>query len=78
MTAPKILCQFSFPCEKSWNDLSEIAGQQDVRFCTECTKPVFLCLSYEDLYEHVEKERCVAVPISEEDLRLGRPGRPQD
>ena len=78
LDTPVILCKFSFPCEKRWDDLSEISGEHFVRYCSECTKTVFLCSSYEDLYEHVEKEHCVAVLCSDAELRMGRAGRPRD
>jgi hypothetical protein len=66
-----ILCEFSFPCDRQWGELKEISGEDSVRYCGECSKPVFLCHSYDDLIEHVQESRCVAI-AGPDDMRLGR------
>lgn len=57
----KIICEFHFQCDKQWRDLSEILGEDGVRYCRDCTKPVFYCSTYEELAEHVAQSHCVAI-----------------
>ena len=57
----QVICEFRFQCDKQWRDLNEISGQERVRYCGDCAKPVFLCQSYEELAEHVSEGHCVAV-----------------
>nr|AAK28604.1 hypothetical protein [uncultured bacterium] len=72
MISYPILCKFSFPCSKTWDELALVAGDDSRRYCGSCTELVFLCRSYADLYEHIEQEHCVAVPSLVGDLALGR------
>ena len=55
------LCTFRFLCNKQWDDLNEISGTSSVRYCGDCTKPVFLCNDYEELAAHVAESRCIAI-----------------
>ena len=56
-----VICKFRFVCDKTWQDLNEIAGRPDVRFCGSCNEPVFLCSSYSEFSEHAAKSHCVAL-----------------
>ena len=69
-----VLCSFSFPCPKQWDDLSAIKGEESVRYCNGCSELVFLCRSYDELSEHVEQSHCVAIPCPVGDFTLGRVG----
>lgn len=57
----QVICEFRFQCDKQWRDLSEVKGEVDVRYCTDCTKPVFLCHTYAELAVHVAQAHCVAI-----------------
>lgn len=32
-----------------------------VRYCNDCMKPVFLCLSHEEFLKHAEESHCAAL-----------------
>jgi len=66
-----IICTFRFLCDKQWNDLSEISGKEGVRYCEDCTKPVFLCGSYAELADHASKSHCIALRENEDHFLLG-------
>lgn len=57
----QVICEFRFQCDKQWRDLSEVKGEDGVRYCADCTKPVFLCHTYDELAEHVAQAHCVAI-----------------
>jgi hypothetical protein len=56
-----IFCTFKFLCDKQWSDLNKIANTDHIRYCEHCTKPVFLCDTYEEMAEHAAKAHCVAL-----------------
>ena len=57
-----VLCTFRFLCDRGWDDLQEIDGEDSVRYCSGCAKPVFLCGSYADVAKNVAASHCVAIP----------------
>lgn len=57
----QVICEFKFLCDKKWEDLLEIRGEKNTRYCNACEKPVFYCYSYEDLAYNVESGRCIAI-----------------
>lgn len=67
----QVVCDFEFICSKTWNDLQEISGQTSVRYCNECSKPVFLCTSYQELKIHAQKSNCVALQPPNQRALLG-------
>lgn len=54
-----VVCKFETLCEKRWVDLSEIEGEEKVRYCKDCMKPVFFCTSYEELRIHAKESHCI-------------------
>ncbi|MEN9880341.1 MAG: hypothetical protein RIQ55_987 [Pseudomonadota bacterium] len=54
-------CQLKFECNKKWNDLQALEGQQNVRFCTHCLKEVHYIDDAWDLALALDKDWCVAV-----------------
>lgn len=77
MSTFHVVCEFKFVCSKKWSDLQEINGQTSVRFCDECSKPVFLCNNYEELKAHVQKANCIAIQQPNTEMRLGSVWRTQ-
>ena len=60
-------CLYGEHCEKTtWDQLSPIEGEEKVRFCRNCEKPVFLSEDGNALLENLRKNRCVAVPAHHE------------
>ena len=56
-----ITCKFKTLCDKKWGDLRTIAGEDRVRYCQDCEKPVFLCHTEEDLIAHAEASHCISL-----------------
>jgi|JI8StandDraft_1071087.scaffolds.fasta_scaffold132072_2 hypothetical protein len=65
-----VFCTFKFLCDKQWSDLNEIAKVDNIRYCEQCTKLVFMCDTYDELAEHAAGPHCVAVRESEIDHLL--------
>lgn len=57
----QIVCKFSFVCDQKWDDLRNIEGNLQARFCEVCESPVYLTESYEELATNVAAKRCVAI-----------------
>lgn len=64
-----IICEFKFVCDKQWSKLAEIEGEEYIRYCDSCEKPVFYCNDYEELESNVAKGRCIAVCLTQEPLQ---------
>jgi len=62
----RIICTFKFQCDKQWEDLNKITENRNVRYCSDCRKPVFMCNSYEELAEHAERSECIAFKFHDE------------
>jgi len=60
-----VVCKFKTLCEKRWGDLSEIEGEEKVRYCSDCMKPVFFCTTYEELRMHAEESHCINLIMEE-------------
>ena len=72
----KVICKFSFRCDRKWDDLKLIDGKDEVRFCSVCESPVYLTKSYDELGENIAARRCVAIRTSvrlADDLALESP-----
>lgn len=52
---------FRFRCPQEWRNMvpTEADG---VRYCTQCEKPVYLCASTDEAFDHARQNHCVAVP----------------
>ena len=70
---PAVVCKFKLLCDKSWIELSKIAGETEVRFCGECQSSVFLCRDYTSLEEHIAKSRCIAIEATDGGWEVGYP-----
>ena len=53
-------CQFAFKCDAVWENLEQKRNPK-VRFCSTCSKNVYLCEDDAELYDNVVKNRCVAI-----------------
>lgn len=56
-----IICKFTFRCERKWDDLKVIDGNDKARYCAVCESPVYMSASYDELVENVTARRCVAI-----------------
>jgi len=54
-------CQFAFRCHQQWKSLEQTADPQ-VRYCHECSRPVVLCETDDELRDALLADECVAVP----------------
>ncbi len=60
---------WAFRCPKSWENLKSTVNQ-NVKFCDECKKNVFLCKTDEDVEYHSERLNCVfLLPENEEEFQ---------
>lgn len=58
----RIRCEFRFKCPQVWDRLRKTAVE-GVRHCPECNRDVYLALTKEDVREHSDEGRCIAVPV---------------
>ena len=68
-----VICKFKLLCDKKWTELSNIAGETDVRFCGDCQSSVFLCRDYDSLEKHIAESHCVALETIDGDWEVGYP-----
>lgn len=59
----EIVCKFSFRCDRKWDELKVIDGNDKTRFCTVCESPVYMTTTYEQLAENIAKKRCIAIRV---------------
>jgi hypothetical protein len=52
----------AFECSMRWDQLLEINGDESERFCTSCSKNVFLTVSDLAYQENAKRGRCVSIP----------------
>ena len=57
----RVVCKFKFLCDKTWDELQEIEGEEQLRFCNGCLQPVFYTSTYDELVVNVSEGRCVAI-----------------
>jgi len=62
-----IECEFAFKCPKTWNQLAKTA-QENVRFCSECQREVYLIQTDDELRKHSAKGHCIAAPLTMQDF----------
>jgi len=66
--------RFEFECPKRWEHL-QATGDEKVRFCDACQKPVFHCDTVAEAQEHAWEGECVAIDScvgrKKGDLRTG-------
>ncbi len=54
-------CTFTFECPTKWDDLRRDPHDAKIRFCENCSQPVFHCGTDAELNEHLEVGHCVAI-----------------
>ena len=52
----------AFECSKQWDELLKIDGIESQRFCTSCSKNVYLTDSDLAFKENAKRGRCVSIP----------------
>ena len=52
----------AFECSMRWDQLLKINGDESQRFCTSCSKNVFLTVSDLAYQENAKRGRCVSIP----------------
>jgi hypothetical protein len=64
-------CTFSFQCPMKWADLRRDPHDAKIRFCENCSQPVFRCEDDYELNRHLDVGHCVAIERDlEDDPRL--------
>ena len=52
----------AFECSMKWDELLKTDGEESERFCTTCSKNVYLTVSDLAYQENVRLGRCVSIP----------------
>ena len=52
----------AFECSMQWDELLKIDGNESQRFCTSCSKNVYLTVSDLAYKENAKRGRCVSIP----------------
>lgn len=52
----------AFECSMKWDELLKIDGGESQRFCTSCSKNVYLTVSDLAYKENAKRGRCVSIP----------------
>ncbi len=52
----------AFECSMQWDELLKTDGNESQRFCTTCSKNVYLTVSDLAYQENVQRGRCVSIP----------------
>jgi hypothetical protein len=63
---PEIESVLAFECSMQWDELLKIDGNESQRFCTSCSKNVYLTVSDLDYKENAKRGRCVSIPAGTE------------
>ncbi len=66
----EIRCRFKFICPRQWQKL-EPTMEQDVRYCLECRRDVYLARTDEAITQHQALGHCIAVPVVREGRQDG-------
>lgn len=62
---------FRFKCPKKWDRLA-VTGKENIRYCNQCERNVYYCLTREDVRGHADAGECVAFE-TEAEMFLGEP-----
>jgi hypothetical protein len=52
----------AFECSRQWDELLKTDGDESQRFCTTCSKNVYLTVSDLAYQENARRGRCVSIP----------------
>ncbi len=58
-------CHLSYECSKTWNDLTDLPGEDDIKYCSACRDTVHRCDNEDDLDKLISEGRCIAYFDSE-------------
>jgi hypothetical protein len=58
----KIKSVLAFECSVQWDELLKSDGDESQRFCSTCSKNVYLTLSDLEYQENARRGRCVSIP----------------
>ena len=65
-------CVFSIKCKKKWENMeSDMDDNENIKFCSDCQKEVYLCETDEELAKNIKLNRCIS--ISKYDSPFGTP-----
>ena len=53
-------CIYGLKCDQSWEEMT-LTKKENVRFCENCEKEVFLVKKKGQLFEAIQLNRCVAI-----------------
>lgn len=53
-------CELAFRCKANWDEMLPTRDDGSVRFCLDCMKEVFYCVTDRDLIEHIKHNHCIA------------------
>ena len=56
----------AFECSMKWDELLKIDGGESERFCSSCSKNVYLTVSDLAYKENAKRGRCVSIPAGTE------------
>jgi len=59
---PEIESVLAFECSMQWDELLKIDGNESQRFCSNCSKNVYLTVSDLAYKENAKRGRCVSIP----------------
>ena len=62
-------CPFN-SCGNQWQDLQK-SNDKFIRFCNECEKHVYKPKNGNDLYRFLNQQKCVALPVNNDEFILG-------
>jgi|GEM_PF-5807770 len=68
-------CIFSIKCEMKWEDMESDMNRprdgEEIKFCSDCQREVYLCETDEELAKNIKLNRCIS--ISKYDSPFGTP-----
>lgn len=67
-------CPLVFQCSKRWHELKKIDSEPEIRFCSDCQKPVYKVDNNSDYEKHAAAGHCVALYFNE--MMIGVPEIP--
>jgi hypothetical protein len=57
-------CVFSIKCKKKWENMGSDMDDDDnenIKFCSDCQKEVYLCETDEELAKNIKLNRCISI-----------------
>ena len=60
-------CKFGFECHQKWGDLLK-RKEQNIRYCHECEKEVYLIQNNDELARAIKFNHCVAIKVRHDEI----------